>query len=61
MRALLVALLLVPTLLCQAQLSSPSGVNVSGDAQVNVVPDRVTILLGVETRNKKSRRSQRAK
>jgi uncharacterized protein YggE len=25
---------------------------VSGDAQVNVVPDRVTVLLGVETRNK---------
>ncbi len=52
MRALLVAVLLVPAFLCHAQLSSPSGVSVSGDAQVNVVPDRVTILLGVETRNK---------
>jgi len=27
-------------------------VSVGGDAQVNVVPDRVTVLLGVETRNK---------
>lgn len=52
MRAILVALLLVPTFLCHAQLSSPNGVSVGGDAQVNVVPDRVTILLGVETRNK---------
>ena len=52
MRAVLVALVLVQTFLCHAQLSSPSGVNVSGDAQVNVVPDRVTILLGVESRNK---------
>jgi len=52
MRAILVALLVVPTLLCHAQLSSPNAVSVSGDAQVNVVPDRVTILLGVETRNK---------
>ena len=53
MRAtVLVALVLVQTFLCQAQLSSPNGVNVSGDAQVNVVPDRVTILLGVESRNK---------
>ena len=52
MRTILVALVLVPTFMCQAQLPSPSGVNVSGDAQVNVVPDRVTILLGVESRNK---------
>jgi len=52
MRAILVLLLLVPTFLCHAQLSSPNGVNVSGDAQVNVIPDRVTILLGVETRSK---------
>ena len=52
MRALLLALLLVAAPWCQAQLSSSNGVNVSGDAQVNVVPDRVTILLGVETRNK---------
>jgi uncharacterized protein YggE len=52
MRACLVALLLLPTLLSHAQLSSPNGVSVNGDAQVNVVPDRVTILLGVETRNK---------
>jgi uncharacterized protein YggE len=52
MRAFLVVLLLVPTLLCHAQLSSPNGVSVGGDAQVNVIPDRVTILLGVETRNK---------
>ena len=52
MRALFVALLFVPTLLSHAQLSSPNGVSVSGDAEVNVVPDRVTILLGVETRNK---------
>ena len=52
MRACLVALLLLPTLLLHAQLSSPNGVSVNGDAQVNVVPDRVTILLGVETRNK---------
>jgi uncharacterized protein len=53
MRAILVLLLLlVPTFLCHAQLSSPNGVNVSGDAQVNLIPDRVTILLGVETRSK---------
>jgi uncharacterized protein YggE len=52
MRALLVTLVLLPTLFCQAQLAPPSGVNVSGDAQMNVVPNRVTILLGVETRNK---------
>jgi uncharacterized protein YggE len=52
MRALLVALLLVTSLLCHAQLSAPNGVSVGGDAQVNVVPDRVTVLLGVETRNK---------
>jgi metal-dependent amidase/aminoacylase/carboxypeptidase family protein len=52
MRAFLVAMLLVPAFLCHGQLSSPSGVSVSGDAQVNVVPDRVTILLGVETRHK---------
>ena len=52
MRVILVALLLVPMLLCQAQLSSSSGVSVSGDGQVNVVPDRVSILPGVETRNK---------
>jgi uncharacterized protein YggE len=52
MRALLVALLLlVPSLFCPTQLSSPNGVSASGDAQVNVVPDRVTVLLGVETRN----------
>jgi uncharacterized protein YggE len=52
MRAFLVALLVIPPLLVHAQLSSPNGVSVSGDAQVNVVPDRVSILLGVETRNK---------
>jgi len=52
MRALLAVLLLVLPAWCQAQLSSPNGVSVSGDAQVNVVPDRVTILLGVETRSK---------
>jgi uncharacterized protein len=52
MRALLVTFLLLSALLCHAQLASGNGVNVSGDAQVNVVPDRVTILLGVETRNK---------
>jgi uncharacterized protein len=52
MRAFLAAVLLVPAFLCHAQLASPNGVSVSGDAQVNVVPDRVTILLGVETRNK---------
>jgi uncharacterized protein YggE len=52
MRAILVLILLVPTSLCHAQLSSPNVVNVSGDAQVNVIPDRVTILLGVETRSK---------
>ncbi len=52
MRAFLVALLFVPMLLCHAQLSSTNGVSVSGDAQVNVIPDRVAILLGVETRNK---------
>src|SRR5438876_3938433 len=52
MRAFLVAVLLVPAFLCHAQLSSPNGVSVSGDAQLNVVPDRVTILLGVETRSK---------
>ncbi len=52
MRTVLVALVLVPTFMCQAQLPSPNGVNVSGDAQVNVVPDRVTILLGIESRNK---------
>lgn len=52
MRVCLVALLLVSTFLSHAQLSSLNGVSVSGDAQLNVVPDRVTILLGVETRNK---------
>ncbi len=52
MRVFLVALLVIPTLFVHAQLFSPNGVSVSGDAQVNVVPDRVTILLGVETRNK---------
>jgi len=51
MRACLAVLLLFPVI-GYAQLSSPNGVSVSGDAQVNVVPDRVTILLGVETRNK---------
>ena len=52
MRALLLTLLLLPAPWCRAQLLSSNGVSVSGDAQVNVVPNRVTILLGVETRNK---------
>jgi uncharacterized protein len=52
MRRLALAALLLAVSLGNAQYPSSSGVNVSGDAQVNVVPDKVTILLGVETRNK---------
>lgn len=47
-----IALLTVTTCFCHGQFGNSSGISVSGDAQVNVVPDRVTILLGVETRNK---------
>jgi uncharacterized protein len=47
-----IALLTVTACFCHGQFSNSSGISVSGDAQVNVVPDRVTILLGVETRNK---------
>jgi uncharacterized protein len=52
MRSFILPIVLLSAVLCSAQLASPGGVSVSGDAQVNVVPDRVTILLGVETRNK---------
>jgi uncharacterized protein YggE len=47
-----IALLTVTACFCHGQFSNSSGISVSGDAQVNVVPDRVTIFLGVETRNK---------
>jgi len=47
-----IALLTVTACFCHGQVSNSSGISVSGDAQVNVVPDRVTIFLGVETRNK---------
>jgi uncharacterized protein YggE len=47
-----IALLTVTRCFCHGQFGNSSGISVSGDAQVNVVPDRVTILLGVETRNK---------
>ena len=47
-----IALLTVTTCFCHGQFGNSSGISVSGDAQVNVAPDRVTILLGVETRNK---------
>lgn len=49
---LIAVMLLFATSLCHGQLTNSSGVSVSGDAQVNVAPDRVTILLGVETRHK---------
>jgi len=49
----LFAFLLLAVSVCAAQLDGSSNtINISGDADVKVVPDRVTILLGVESRNK---------
>jgi uncharacterized protein YggE len=50
--AVVMALLLLTASASLAQFTNASGVSVSGDAQVNVVPDRVTIFLGVETRHR---------
>jgi uncharacterized protein len=52
MRVLALSLILVASI-CGAQAAPElHTVNVSGDAEVKVVPDRVTIMFGVETRNR---------
>jgi len=52
MRSLFVFLVLAASL-CGAQVEGNSNtINISGDAEVKVVPDRVSILLGVESRSK---------
>jgi len=49
----LLAFLLLAVSVCAAQLDGGSNtINISGDAEVKVVPDRATILFGVESRNK---------
>ncbi len=50
MRSLL-ALLILGASLCSAQFNSNSNTIISGDAEVKVVPDRVTLLMGVESRS----------
>jgi uncharacterized protein len=51
MRSLAISLLLL-TSLCFAQPSSEQHtISVSGDAEVKVVPNRITIMFGVETRD----------
>lgn len=37
--------------LCAAQFNSNNTISISGDAEVKVVPDRVTVLMGVENRS----------
>ena len=52
MRSVFVFLVLAVSA-CVAQLDGGSNtINISGDAEVKVVPDRVSILLGVESRSK---------
>ena len=52
MRSLFVFLVLAVSV-CAAQVQGNSNtINISGDAEVKVVPDRVSILLGVESRSK---------
>jgi uncharacterized protein len=53
MRALtLTAFLAVAVSVCCAQFNQATGISVTGDAEIKVVPDRVVVLLGVETRDK---------
>ncbi len=50
---LLVGFLVLATSFASAQLGQTSNtIDVTGDAAINVAPDRVTLNLGVETRNK---------
>jgi uncharacterized protein YggE len=51
MRLLFVFLLLAVSTGC-AQIAEPSNIDITGDAAINVAPDRVRINFGVETRNK---------
>ena len=52
MRSLLFLLLLSASLGAAQIGDSSNTINISGDAEVKVVPDRVSILLGVESRSK---------
>jgi len=48
-----VAFVLLAVSSCSAQFANNSNtINISGDAEVKVVPDRVSVLLGVESRSK---------
>lgn len=51
MRLLFVFLLLAVST-GYAQIAEPSNIDITGDAAINVAPDRVRINFGVETRNK---------
>lgn len=49
MRQLLFSIMLVVTIFCgRAQMSSPSIIEVTGSATLNIVPDRITIEIGME-------------
>lgn len=49
---LLVSLVSVQSVFGQVSLNNPSTLNVTGDAAVNVAPDRVRLFVGVESRDK---------
>jgi uncharacterized protein YggE len=49
---LVVAFLLLAVSMGYAQLSESSNIDITGDAAINVAPDRVRTNFGVETRNK---------
>jgi uncharacterized protein YggE len=51
MRSLAVSLLLFASLCFGQTTPEQHTINVSGDAEVKVVPNRITIMFGVETRN----------
>src|ERR1700687_6196672 len=53
MRSVLFVVLLAVSSCCYAQFARDShAIEVSGDAEVRVVPDEVTVFFGVEDRNK---------
>jgi uncharacterized protein YggE len=49
---ILAVLLVARPVSAQIPINGPNTLNVTGDAAVNVVPDRVRLFLGVESRNK---------
>ena len=55
---ILAALLFARPVSAQFGINGSSGLNVTGDAAVNVVPDRVRLVLGVESRNNDLRQAK---